>query len=117
MVFACAKRLGKEPEETPIYKVCDDLAKQLGIGQGYLVRKEVVRYLAGPQSKRRELTTGEVSKLAGCTPQTVREAIRTWRLPARMVGRRALIREKDAEAFARTVRSCHGKRRPRKRAP
>lgn len=112
-VFSCAKRLGKEPEETPLYKVCDDLAKRLGIGQGYLVRKEVVRCGADEKPRERELTTGEVAKLANCTPQAVRKAIWTWRLKARRVGRMSLVAEKDAEAFARSVRPCRGKRRKR----
>lgn len=110
-VFTCAKRLGKEPEETPLYKVCDDLSKQLGIGQGYLVREEVVRYEAKQRPQERELTTGEVAKLAGCTPQAVRKAVRTWRLKARRVGRLSLVAEKDAKAFAQTVRPYHGKDR------
>lgn len=110
-VFSCAKRLGKEPEETPLYKVCDDLSKQLGIGQGYLVRGEVVRYEAEQKPRERELTTGEVARLSGCTSQAVRNAVRTWRLRARKVGRLSLVAEKDAHAFARTVRPYGGVRR------
>lgn len=53
---------------------------------------------------RKELTTGEVARLAGCTPQAVRWAIRSWRLPARMIGRLALVWEQDAEAFAQKRR-------------
>ncbi len=111
LVFSYAKRLGKEPEETPLYKVCDDLAKQLGIGQGYLVKQEVVRHEAEQRPETRELTTGEVASLAGCTSQAVRNAIRTWRLRARKVGRLALVAERDARAFARTVRPYRGVRR------
>lgn len=107
-VFSCAKRLGKDPEETPLYKVCEDLSKQLGIGQGYLVRAEVVGYEAGPKPQDRELTTGEVASLSGCTAQAVRNAISTWRLLARRVGRLSLVTEKDARAFAQAVRRYRG---------
>src|SRR3989338_162570 len=65
-LFAYAERSRKEPEKTSLYKVCDDLAKRLGIGQGYLVREEVVPDETARRTPPRELTTGEVAKLAGC---------------------------------------------------
>lgn len=99
-VFRHAKRLGRPVAETPLYRVCDDLARRLGIRQGYLVKAEVARDAAEPGEERRELTTGEVAKLACCTREAVRKAIRTGRLRARRVGRLSLIWEKDAEAFA-----------------
>lgn len=97
-IFRHAKRLGKPVEQTPLYQVCDDLAKRLGIRQGYLVESEVV---PGRQSEeRKELTTGEVARLASCSEEAVRKAIRTARLRARRVGKFSLIWDKDAEAFA-----------------
>lgn len=105
-VFRHAKRLGRPVEETPLYRVCDDLARRLGIRQGFLVKEEVLRFNAEPQTgERRELTTGEVGKLAGCTHEAVRKAIRTGRLRARRVGHLSLIWDKDAEAFAESRRT------------
>jgi hypothetical protein len=62
---------------------------------------------------RKELTTGEVAQLAGCTHQAVLWAIRSWKLPARVVvaaksGRRHLVWDKDAEAFALKRRQADG---------
>lgn len=111
MVFSSAKRLGRAAEETPLYKVCDDLATRLGIAQRYLVREEVVHDESQKRPLQRELTTGQVAELAGCSPQAVRKAIVTWRLRARKVGRLALVMEKDAIAFARSVRPYGRKRR------
>ena len=105
IVFRHAKRLGKPVAETPLYRVCDDLARRLGIRQGYLVKEEVIRYVEPQGSERRELTTGEVAKLAHCTHEAVRKAIRTGRLRGRRVGRLSLIWEKDAEAFAESRRA------------
>ena len=113
-IFSYAKRLGKEPEETSLYRVGSDLALQLGIGQGYLVREEVVKLEAMKKTPHKELTTGEVAKLAGCTPQAVRKAILTWRLRARKVGKLALISEQDAIAFSSAIRQYGDKRQPRK---
>ncbi|MDD5657028.1 MAG: hypothetical protein PHF00_07220 [Elusimicrobia bacterium] len=104
-VFRHARRLGRPVEETPLYRVCDDLARRLGIRQGYLVKEEVVRYPEPPAGERRELTTGEVAKLAACTHEAVRKAIRTGRLRARRVGHLSLIWEQDAEAFAESRRT------------
>lgn len=65
---------------------------------------------------RKELTTGEVARLAGCTPQAVRWAIRSWRLPARVVAAkfrwRLLVWDEDAKAFARKRRLRNGKGPP-----
>lgn len=106
LLFRHAKRLGKPVAETPLYQVCDDLARRLGIRQGFLVKEEVVRLpTASEGGERRELTTGEVAKLAGCTHEAVRKAIRTGRLRGRRVGRLSLIWDKDAEAFAESRRS------------
>lgn len=113
-IFSYAKRLGKEPEETPLYRVGTDLSLQLGIGQGYLVREEVVKREAMQKTPHKELTTGEVAKLAGCTPQAVRKAILTWRLRARKVGKLALIAEQDAIAFSHAIRQYGDKRQHRK---
>ena len=113
-VFAYANRLGKEPEETPLYRVGTDLSLQLGIGQGYLVREEVVKQEAVQRTPHKELTTGEVAKLAGCTPQAVRKAILTWRLKARKVGKLALVAEQDAIAFSQAIRHYGDKRRRQK---
>lgn len=94
-----ARRLGVSMQDAPVYKICQDMAKRLGIRQGFLVREEVVaRYAA--KSPVEELTTGEAARLAGCTDEAVRKAIRTGRLRARRVGRFSLVREEDARAFA-----------------
>lgn len=101
-VFAHAKRLGKPVSVTLLFQVCADLAKRLGIQQGFLVREEVVLRHASETYERKELTTGEVAKLADCTDEAVRKAIRTGRLRARRVGRFSFIAESDALAFVRT---------------
>jgi hypothetical protein len=113
-IFAYAKRLGKQPEETPLYKVGKDLATRLGIDQGYLVREEVVKREAAQRTPHQELTTVQVAEMAGCTPQAVRKAILTARLRARKVGRLALISEKDAAAFSQAIRHYGDKRQRRK---
>lgn len=59
--------------------------------------------------RRKELTVHQTARMAGCTPRAVRQAVLTWRLRARKVGRRALIWEKDAEAFAASLR--HGEKK------
>lgn len=100
-VLMQSERLGVPAEETTLYKVWNDMGKRLGIEQGYLVRHEIVK---GEGIPRKELTTGEVAKLAGCTHEAVRKALRTWRLRGRRVGRMSLVWDKDAEAFAKTVR-------------
>jgi len=117
LIFRHAKRLGRPVAETPLYRVCDDLARRLGVRQGFLVKEEVVRLdTATPGGERRELTTGEVAKLAGCTHEAVRKAIRTGRLRGRRVGRLSLIWDKDAEAFAESrqskARGRGGRKRP-----
>ena len=99
-IFSHAKRLGKPVSETPLYKICEDLATRLGIRQGYLVREEVVPFPAGESAERKELTTGQVAELAGCTREAVRKAIREGRLRARRVGRFSWVWENDAQAFA-----------------
>ena len=114
-IFAYAKKLGKQPEETPLYKVGMDLATQLGIGQGYLVREEVVKREAAQRAPHQELTTVQVAKMAGCTPQAVRKAIQTARLRARKVGKMALISEMDATAFSQAIRHYGNKRRRQRR--
>lgn len=113
MVFSSAKRSGRAAEETPLYKVCDDLATRLGIAQRYLIREEVVRYGPSERPAQRELKTGQVAQLAGCSRQAVRKAIVTWRLRARKLGHLALVMEKDAIAFSRSVRPYGRKRRDR----
>ena len=110
MAFRNAKRLGKPAEESPLYRVCDDLARRLGIRQGYLVKEEIMQYQAMPTTERKELTTGQVAKMAGCSSQAVWKAILTWRLRARKVGRLALIWEEDARAFADSVRRRSGQK-------
>lgn len=107
-VYRHAKRLGRFIKDTPLYQVCDDLSKRLGIRQGYLVREEVVALYAKHVSIK-ELTSGEVAKLAGCTDEAVRKAIRTQRLRARRVGRYSLIAEEDALAFAAARKSKKGR--------
>lgn len=101
-VFVHAKRLGRPVRETPLFQVCADMAKRLGIQQGYLVREEVIAQ--GQDASRgetRELTTGDVAKIAACTGEAVRKAIRSGRLRARRVGRLSLVSEADALAFVR----------------
>jgi len=105
-VFAHSKRLGKPASETPLFQICSDMAERLGIQQGFLVREEVVRRDAAQADERKELTTGEVAKLAHCTDEAVRKAIRTGRLRARRVGHFSLIAESDALAFVRTRESA-----------
>ena len=107
LVSRSAKRLGKAVEESPLYQVCDDLSNRLGVRQGYLVKEEIMQYQATPVAERKELTTGQVAKLAGCSVQAVRKAIFSWRLRARKVGRLALIWDEDARAFAQSVRHRH----------
>ncbi len=104
IVYRSAKRLRKPVEESPLYRVCDDLARRLGVKQGYLVKEEIMEYQAMPMAERKEMTTGQVAKLAGCSSQAVWKAILTWRLRARKVGRLALIWEEDAKAFAASRR-------------
>lgn len=99
-VFSQAKRLGRPVEESSLYQVCDDLGKRLGIKQGFLVREEVVERYAKQGAPVKEFTSGEVARLARCTGEAVRKAIRTGRLRARRVGRFSLIAEADAMAFA-----------------
>lgn len=111
--FKNAKRLGRAAEEAPVYQVCEDLATRLGVRQRYLVKEEVVPYAAPKGEARKELTTGEVAKLAGCTRQAVRKAIVTWRLRARKVGRLALVWDKDAEAFANALKGRRGAKKRR----
>lgn len=110
-IFKQSKRLCRPVEETPLYQVCDDLGKRLGIRQGFLVREEVVERYAAGNAETKEFTTGEVARLAGCTDEAVRKAIRTGRLRARRVGRFSLIREEDATAFV-NVRKKEGGRSP-----
>lgn len=112
-IFSYAKKLGKELEETSLYRVGTDLSLRLGIGQGYLVREQVVKREAMQKTPHKELTTGQVAKLAGCTPQAVRKAILTWRLRARKVGKLALVSESDAVAFSKAIRQYGDKRRHR----
>ncbi|MFH1724766.1 MAG: excisionase family DNA-binding protein [Elusimicrobiota bacterium] len=99
-LYARAKRLGKPVDETTLYRVCEDMGKRLGIGQGYLLRGEVVESDDPEGGENLEMTTGQVAEMAGCTREGVRKAIRTGRLRARRLGRLSLIREEDAKAFA-----------------
>lgn len=101
-IFAQSKRLSKPVSETPLFQVCADMAKRLGIQQGFLIREEVVQRYASNADERKELTTGEVARLADCTDEAVRKAIRTGRLRARRVARFSLISESDALAFVRS---------------
>lgn len=113
-VFKSAKRLKKPVRESPLYRVCDDLAVRLGTHQGYLVKEETMQYQTAPIAERKETTTGQAAKLAGCSVQAVRKAIVTGRLRARKVGRLALIWDEDARAFANTLkdrRAIHHKKR------
>lgn len=111
LAFKNAKRLGRPAEDAPVYQVCEDLATRLGVRQRYLVKEEVVPYAASKGEARRELTTGEVAKLAGCTRQAVKKAIETWRLRARKVGRLALVWDRDAEAFAKALKARRATRK------
>lgn len=110
IVFQSARRLRKPLEESPLYLVCDDLALRLGLRQGYLVKEEIMQYQATPMTERKELTTGQVAKMAGCSAQAVWKAIITARLRARKVGRLALIWDEDAKAFAASIRQRSGKK-------
>ena len=102
-VLSHAKRVGVPSKDTPLFKVCEDIAKRLGIQQGYLVRDEVVlRFAKEARSPVKELTTGQVAKMAACTPEAIRKAIRTGRLKARRVGTYSLIAEDDALTFSST---------------
>lgn len=105
IVFRHAKRLKSPVEESPLYRICDDLGRRLAIRQGYMVKEDVVGPAYGEE--RKELTTGDVAKLADCTHEGVRKAIRTGRLRARRVGRLSLIWEEDAKAFAEQRRTAH----------
>jgi hypothetical protein len=107
-VFAQAERLRREVRETPLFAVCDDLGKRLGIRQGFLAKEEVVESYAG-RDPEREFTTGDVARLASCTHEAVRKAIRTGRLRARRVGHFSLVREADARAFAVARESKKGR--------
>lgn len=99
-IYEHAKRLGKPVSDTPLYIICEDLGKRLGIQQGYLLSEEIIPSSEAETEEKQELTTGEVAKMAGCTPEAVRKAIRTGRLRARRVGHLSLILEEDARAFA-----------------
>lgn len=102
LVFAHARRLGRPVRETPLFQVSADMAKRLGIQQGYLVREEVVAQRQdASRGETRELTTGDVAKMAACTGEAIRKAIRSGRLRARRVGRLSLVSEADALAFVR----------------
>ena len=107
-VYKHAKRLSKSVSDTPLYIVCEDLGKRLGIQQGYLLSDEVIPTLKAESGEKKELTTGEVAKMAGCTSEAVRKAIRTGRLRARRVGHLSLIFEEDAKAFALSRKSQVG---------
>ncbi len=112
-VFKSARRLKKPVRESPLYRVCDDLAVRLGTHQGYLVKEETMQYQTAPIAERKETTTGQVAKMAGCSVQAVRKAIVSGRLRARKVGRLALIWDEDARTFAHTFkgrRDSHHKR-------
>ena len=109
-VHAQARRMGRPIRDTPIYQVCEDMSKRLGIQQGFLVKDEVVKSYGAQGTERRELTTGEAAKLAGCTHEAIRKAIRTGRLRARRVGRLSLIWEEDAKAFANSRFSARNPR-------
>ncbi|MFH2203564.1 MAG: excisionase family DNA-binding protein [Elusimicrobiota bacterium] len=100
LVYRHAKRLKRPVQETPLYQICDDLGRRLAVRQGYMVREEIVGSGPGYGEERKELTTGLAAKLAGCTHEAIRKAIRTGRLRARRVGRLSLIWEEDAKAFA-----------------
>jgi len=100
-VFSHARRMRRPVRETPLFEVCDDLGKRLGIRQGFLVREEVVARDAAGNVEVKEFTTGETAGIAGCTDEAVRKAIRTGRLRARRIGRFSLIREDDALAFSK----------------
>jgi excisionase family DNA binding protein len=106
-----AKRLGRPISETPLYQICEDMSRRLGIQQGFLVKEEVVKGYGEAPAERRELTTGDVARLADCTHEAVRKAIRTGRLRARRIGRLSLIWEEDAKAFisARAVKQVVGR--------
>ncbi|MDD5656048.1 MAG: hypothetical protein PHF00_02180 [Elusimicrobia bacterium] len=104
MAFASAKRLGLTVQGSPLYRVCDDLARRLGLHQGYLLKEAAIPYQTMGGETRKELTTGQVAALAGCSIQAVQKAIHSWRLRARKVGRLALVWDKDAEAFAQALR-------------
>jgi|CXWL01.1.fsa_nt_gi excisionase family DNA binding protein len=110
-VFKSAKRLKQPVRECPLYRVCDDLAVRLGTNQGYLVKEEIMQYQIAPVAERKETTTGQVAKLAGCSVQAVRKAIISGRLRARKVGRLALIWDEDARAFADVVKGRRASRR------
>ncbi|MFA4987936.1 MAG: hypothetical protein WC712_15260 [Candidatus Brocadiia bacterium] len=109
-VYKHARRVGKPAAKTVLFQVCEDLARRLGMRQEYVVREDIAGYgsAGGP---RRELTTGQVAAMAGCSAEAVRRAISSWRLPARMVGRLALVWEEDAKTFARKLRPYGRKRR------
>ena len=95
-----AERLGKRLAQTVLYRVCDDLAKRLGIRQGYLRRDEVVPIRDDAVQIRKELTLREVAHRARCKIEDVRQSIRQGRLRARRVGENSLVWEMDAETFA-----------------
>ncbi|MDE2141202.1 MAG: hypothetical protein KGJ84_02155 [Elusimicrobia bacterium] len=97
-----ARRLGAPLARTVLYRVCEDLATRLGVRQGYLTRDQVMVVREGQAEERKEMTSGKVAELAGCTRQAVIKAIRSGRLRARRVGKISLIWDKDAEAFARS---------------
>lgn len=110
IVSRSARRLRKPLGESPLYLVCDDLALRLGLRQGYLVKEEIMQYQTMPATERKELTTGQVAKMAGCSAQAVWKAIISARLRARKVGRLALIWDEDAKAFAASIKQRSGKK-------
>ena len=66
-----------------------------------------MQYQIAPIAERKETTTGQVAKMAGCSVQAVRKAIVSGRLRARKVGRLALIWDEDARTFAHTFKGRH----------
>lgn len=97
-----ARRLSLPLAKTVLYRVCEDLATRLGVRQGYLTRDQVMVVREGQAEERKEMTSGTVAELAGCSRQAVIKAIRSGRLRARRVGKISVVWEKDAEAFARS---------------
>lgn len=102
-VIKQARRLNVQTEDSPLFRICDDLAKRLGIAQNYLVRTEVVASEARDVPQK-EFDIKGVSKFVNCSYETVRKAIKSMRLQARRVGGATLISLEDAEAFKSSLR-------------
>lgn len=96
---------------SPLYRVSQDLADRLGIAQGFLALGENSSLEDTGFIERDEpnyLSSQQAAEMIGVTPEAIRKAIRTRRLPARQVGRTYLVERQAVQAYAaRSGREIH----------